>query len=94
MMYPPNDKCVEKIVVMLAIEPLSIPELCLNMFPRVAKKLIETFGINIQMEQLKLAKWIVELYPIEWMITCEACDTCLLYGKVQFNKDGLLEIRK
>jgi len=94
MAYPSSEETRGYLILLLQKKPLTVPELCVNLFPAVLKGLQKEFGtpLNVTWEQVQLAQWINEKYPVEWIIVCQGCDDLLEDGVAIFNTMGLLEL--
>lgn len=94
MMYPTAEETRGYIIILLQQKHLSVPELCVNLFDRTLKGLEKECGVPLKVswEQLKLAEWLNENYPAEWIMTCQGCDELLEDNVVVFNTQGLLQL--
>ena len=71
-------------------EGLCATELCLSLFEYCGKKLSPKNDFKNPQVKMKLAEWLSDTYPIEWIITCQAVDELMTDCKIKFNKKGVL----
>lgn len=89
-MYPTQEDCMGMILILLQQKPLCVPELCVNIFDRVLNRMQKEFGDlqEVPLDQIRLASWMDEHFPIEWIITCQACDDLLMDNVITLDKTG------
>ena len=89
--YPSASEMQDIVLVFLSSRPLTVPELCVNAFPHLLRKITEKAVELNGMTLTQFGFWLDQNYPIEWIIVCQAVDELLGDELVEYNELGQLQ---